>query len=990
MEYGETMTIVDDYIDYCDEYTKKYGERTVVLMQVGSFHECYAVSNDVERSGADIVTICDLLNIQLSRKNKMIIENSRGNPLMAGFPISSQAKHTQTLLSNNFTVVMINQVTPPPNPKREVTEILSPGLQLTPPGAEGSWLIVSYWDISAAGFCGLDVSTGQSWVYEVAGTSLCLDEMSRCVSMYQPKEVVVIASATMKKDAGLCDSVIKTLGSVQNTHLLWDAAHAPGTKYANVAYQNEVLKKAYASLSFGMLSPIEALDLERMDNVRTALVFAIQFSYEHNPTIIQHLQKPSHLSFDCRCNLEHTSATQLQLVAGGGGGGGKHERPLLSILSRCATAFGCRAFKSRLLQPTHDQEVLKARYDEIETCMRNTDFMAVHNALRGVLDIERIARRIRLGTFNPTDWVGFDMSLKNIKTAAAATGGGLGDVVAKIMAGYENTLDVDQCAKYLIGDIKSNVFLQGVHVDVDETVARCRHASDSISLICDNLNKFGEGCKVDFSDRDGYSLMVTKRRWDAIKLALPDGALPCDVNIKTSTFTARPVSSSSSIVRLTHPFITEQSDLIVKLTSVIADKVTILYKSFLSRFADEYSGLLETCVKLTSDLDVVVTCARNATDFNYTRPTIAGAGATDGGGGPRLGAWFDAVAMRHPILERLNDRVMYVPNDVSLGGGRAGGLLLFGVNSSGKSSLMKAIGLNVIMAQAGMFVACDSFVYSPYRHVFTRIAGSDDIYRGWSTFTVEMMELRNILMRSDAYSLVLGDELCSGTESLSATAIVASGIETLCKSKVSFVFATHLHDLSKMKRITERPDVVLAHMHVEWQKDCLVYDRRMRPGVGSGVYGLEVCRGLDLPADFLKTAHEVRCELSDTSPFFIDPKTSRYNSSVFMDICKICKATSSTETHHIVPQALANSGSGSIGHYSKDAAFNLLPVCGKCHDIIHNGKGHLSISGYIATTSGLQLDLQSATKPVTKKLRKKTYAGVPTAIDKAATTVLQV
>lgn len=959
------MTIVDDYIDYCDEYKKKYGEKTVVLMQVGSFHECYAVDNDTEHVGADIVTICDLLNIQLSRKNKSIIENSRGNPLMAGFPLSSQAKHTQTLLSNNFTVVLINQVTPPPNPKREVTEILSPGLQLSPQGAEGAWLIVCYWDVSSkdmsVGFCGLDVSTGQTWVYEVAGTSLSLDELSRCISVYQPKEIVVIASAAMEKDGNLRDAVTNLLGSVDNTHMLWEAAHAPGTKFNNVSYQNEVMKKAYASIAFGMLSPIEALDLERMDNVRTALVFAIQFSYEHNPTIIQHLQKPSHVSFDSRCNLEHTSATQLQLVGSGtGSGGGKGERPLLAILSRCATAFGSRAFKSRLLQPTHDKVVLKERYDEIEACL-NTDFMAVHNALRGVLDLERIARRIRLGTFNPTDWTGLDMSLKNISKAASLAGiDRLSQVVANIIAGYENILDIDQCAKFLIGDIKSNVFLPGnpaaVAAGLDEDVATYRNASDSINSVCDSLKTFGEGCKVDCSDRDGYSLLLTKRRWDTIKKALPDTLN----GIKTSDWCARPVSSSSSIVRLTHPFITEQSDLIIKMNAVVADKVTKLYKSFLSTFSDKHSALLEICVKLTSDLDVVVTCARNATDFKYTRPTVT---SEAGKGGDEDRAWFDAIAMRHPILERLNDRVMYVPNDVSLGK-TASGLLLFGVNSSGKSSLMKAIGLNVIMAQAGMFVACDSFIFEPYRHVFTRIAGSDDIYRGWSTFTVEMMELRNILTRSDKFSLVLGDELCSGTESLSATAIVAAGIETLCKSEVSFVFATHLHDLSKMKRITERTDVVLAHMHVEWQKDCLVYDRRMRSGVGSGVYGLEVCRGLNLPADFLKAAHEVRCELSDTSPFFIDPKSSRYNSGVFMDICKICNNKSSKETHHIVPQAMAENG-GHIGHYSKDAAFNLLPVCEKCHDIIHSGKGQLSISGYIATTSGLQLDV-TAKKPRSK------------------------
>ena len=81
--------IYDDYIAYCEEYVRKYGPRTVVLMEVGSFFEVYAVQNDSETSGADIGTLCDICNLQMSRKNKSITENSRTNPLMARLPSSA-------------------------------------------------------------------------------------------------------------------------------------------------------------------------------------------------------------------------------------------------------------------------------------------------------------------------------------------------------------------------------------------------------------------------------------------------------------------------------------------------------------------------------------------------------------------------------------------------------------------------------------------------------------------------------------------------------------------------------------------------------------------------------------------------------------------------------------------------------------------------------------------------------------------------------------
>ena len=102
---------------------------------------------------------------------------------------------------------------------------------------------------------------------------------------------------------------------------------------------------------------------------------------------------------------------------------------------------------------------------------------------------------------------------------------------------------------------------------------------------------------------------------------------------------------------------------------------------------------------------------------------------------------------------------------------------------------MKSIGINIIMAQAGMWVPCTSFDFYPYKYLFTRIRNNDDIYAGLSSFEVEMKEFNVILKYSDENSIILGDELCSGTETLDATAIVASGLYKLHERKTSFIFA---------------------------------------------------------------------------------------------------------------------------------------------------------------------------------------------------------
>ena len=151
--------------------------------------------------------------------------------------------------------------------------------------------------------------------------------------------------------------------------------------------------------------------------------------------------------------------------------------------------------------------------------------------------------------------------------------------------------------------------------------------------------------------------------------------------------------------------------------------------------------------------------------------------------------------MRHPIIERLPFSPEYVTNDITLGKDSKDGILLFGTNACGKSTLMKSLGVSIILAQAGLFVPCTSFTFNPYKTIYTRIWGNDNIFKGLSTFAVEMSELRTILKQSNQNSLILGDELCSGTESTSALSIFAAGLERLHEIGSSFIFATHFHEI---------------------------------------------------------------------------------------------------------------------------------------------------------------------------------------------------
>jgi DNA mismatch repair protein MutS len=245
------------------------------------------------------------------------------------------------------------------------------------------------------------------------------------------------------------------------------------------------------------------------------------------------------------------------------------------------------------------------------------------------------------------------------------------------------------------------------------------------------------------------------------------------------------------------------------------------------------------------------------------------------------------------------------------------------------------------MAQAGLYVPCSSFQFQPYKYIFTRILGNDDIHKGLSTFAVEMSELRTILRLADGNSLVLGDELCSGTESISASSIFVAGIQMLAAKKSSYIFATHMHEIVDYDEIRELPTLSLKHMEVRYDKerDILVYDRKLKDGAGDNMYGLEVCKSLSLPAEFLESAHAIRMKYKDASGSILSLKTSHFNNQKLMTVCEMCHTDMGREVHHLQQQKDANedgfitASDGSSFH--KNHLANLMTLCEKCHKEMH-------------------------------------------------------
>jgi DNA mismatch repair protein MutS len=337
-----------------------------------------------------------------------------------------------------------------------------------------------------------------------------------------------------------------------------------------------------------------------------------------------------------------------------------------------------------------------------------------------------------------------------------------------------------------------------------------------------------------------------------------------------------------------------------------------------------YLGKISQFIAL---IDVCHVKAYNALKYNYCRPIID-TNSTK--------SYVNFKKIRHCLIEHLNNHELYVTNDLEIGTNN-NGLLLYGTNAVGKTSFIKSIGIAIIMAQSGMFVPCEEFTYCPYEYLFTRLLGNDNIFKGLSTFAVEMCELRTILKNATTKSIILGDELCSGTESTSALSIFVSSLERLHELNSTFLFATHFHEILEYEEVKNLNSLKVYHMSVVFDREqkTLIYNRKLREGPGQSMYGLEVCKSLDLPEDFIERAYAIRNKYNKSNVSVLEAKKSRYNANKLRGMCELCNNYEGTEVHHLQYQKNAKHGIIN-GEFNKNHKANLINICNFCHNKIHS------------------------------------------------------
>ena len=974
--------LTQTYFELQSYFEQKYGKDTVVFMEIGTFFEVYEVNNDEMQIGK-AKEIAELLNIQLTKKNKNIVENSEKNPLLAGVPAVSFERYLSRLIQEQkYTVIVVKQKGNPPKISRYISQIVSPGTNFDHIVDNDENYIVSilvdkFRGIYTVGYSAIDVTTGKTYLYETHGTSedpsYALDEVFNLLSVYRTSEVVVT----------FLDGVEDQRHVMQYLEIPEHYHYSVNNTRPKIDFQNELFKEVYQIQS--LLSPIEHLDLERSAMITESLAILIHFVIEHDYHIVQKLSLPSLLDNRRFMYLGNNALEQMGVISKD-----RKEFTLLKMMDRSATAIGRRLLKERLLNPIMESDELERRYNLIERVSSHVRYL--DEMMRGVYDLERLSRRLNLARLHPFEMNHIYESMVAVKDVMLYVKKHKiqktpfhESEVDEFLRDITKTIDLDISRRFTNATIDENFLMDGVDEAIDTLVKEnsvmliafddIMKKIEEMLIACNGGSSANRLVTLGLLEKEGYYISLSKTRFALIESEFR----------KDEEFAKFSVKKLTNSVKITSAFTDDLSDRIMKNRRKIISLVKERYTQLQALFERRYSLLFDRVIAYIADLDVGVSSSKIAQEYNHSRPMIVDAHNDEN--------FMQIMQLRHPLIEVQERGGIYVPNDIVMGnrdymdlphpttvmlevgvhdGHDINGVLLYGINSSGKSSLMKSIGLAVLMAQSGFFVSASVMKFSIFDSLFTRIVSRDNLAKGLSTFAVEMMELKNIFNRSTPRSLVLGDEISHGTETLSGVAIVASAIMKLAHTRCLFLFATHLHQLSTMPEITKLNNVVDLHLSVEYdeEQDKLLFNRVLQAGSGSSIYGLEFAKSLHMDEEFLDQANTIRKRLAndfDELELLVKKKKSKYNKELYVTKCVICGAVAE-DVHHISQRSLADEA-GFIGHFHKDNKHNLIPLCKEHHKEIHDGKLH--VNGFIMTSKGLELQFEEQlAKPEVKKVQE--------------------
>lgn len=510
---------------------------------------------------------------------------------------------------------------------------------------------------------------------------------------------------------------------------------------------------------------------------------------------------------------------------------------LFGVLNHTKTSMGSRLLHSYLERPLMDKEEILIRQNRVEEIFEDYELLVnLENCLDGIYDLDRLIAKLSYKSANAKDLIALKVSiekipyLKNLLNCNKKNVQLIGEKLDDLRDIY------DLIDKSIVDDppvilTEGNLIKPNFSNELDQLrYNRVNGKNELVEYEMSEKDRLGiKNLKIVFNKKLGYFIDVTKS----------------NLNKVGEDYEKRQTLTNSS------RFKTKQLEAI---ESKILDSEDEIFELEYKIFEDIRKIILENLsrIKKSADLiaiiDVSNSLAKCAYLNNYIKPDINTYGL------------IDVLESRHPIVELSVGQSEFITNDILIGSGKNDIQLITGPNMSGKSTYLRQVALICILNQIGSFVPATKANISIVDKIFTRIGSSDNLFKGESTFMVEMKEMSNIIKYATSNSLLVLDEIGRGTSTYDGLSLAWAIVEYISKNiKAKTLFATHYHELTELEKKLD--NLINMKVDIKETNDSIIFLRKITRGSTDKSYGIEVAELAGMPKTLIKRAKSILKEI---------------------------------------------------------------------------------------------------------------------------------
>ncbi len=728
---------------------------------------------------------------------------------MCGVPYHAVEGYLVKLVRKGYRVAICEQVEDPKAAKgivkRQVTKIITPGTIVSQQiledesnqylvclNAKGEDYALSY----------VDITTGECRWY-VAPSTNPQDKLVDLLLRLMPAEILCVGCS--KFWAPVQEAVQQKL-----PHCIF--------VYNDDSCSTHYLEQHFTCNDVAALPKVVSCTVEYM----------LEYVHDNVKAELNNINTLATISFDKHMNLDATAIRNLELMRNMRDG--SKQGTLLSVLDKTATAMGSRCLRKWLENPLLDISDIRGRQGAVERLIQQVRSRDnIIEGLKTINDLERILARIEVGSANARDLVALRASLEQLPAIKHEL-----DAFTGLLFGLNSAISthselLDLLKRSIVEEPPFTVREGGmICTGFDATLDELHSiAKDNRTWMQNFEQKIKDECgiktlKVGYNKVFGYFIEVSKGQ----------SSLVPDYFIRKQTL----VNAERYIV----PELKDYENKILSAKEKIEELEYILFNQVREAVRQEMCSVQATANAI-GQVDVLVNFAFVAEKNNYVCPEL------------NTQQLINIKDGRHPVIEKLLTREIFVPNDTALDATEQRVIVITGPNMAGKSTYMRQVALLVLMTQIGSYIPAASANICPVDRIFTRVGASDDLATGQSTFMVEMNEVAQILQQATRNSLIILDEVGRGTSTFDGMSIARAVIEHINKKiKAKTLFATHYHQLIELETILE--GVKNYSVAVKEKGNDIVFLRRIVKGGTDRSYGVHVAQLAGLPPEVIKRA----------------------------------------------------------------------------------------------------------------------------------------